>query len=173
MSRRCGLHVHHDVQDLTAGGIYRLVSQWHDAQSITSGLVAPSRRGVNTYCSALNADDVHYARQWADGYGHESRVPYRNGGPRLDRFKSLNITSYGLYGTVEIRQHQGTLNAAKALAWVSFGQAMIARAKQGDATAPSSIRDLLAALEDHGLDSGTAAYLEDRHIAFAGGTAEV
>lgn len=173
VSRRCGLHVHHDVQDLTAGGIFRLVKQWQESQAVTSGLVAPSRRGVNTYCSALTADDVHYAQRWADQHGHDTAVPYAQGGPRLDRFKSLNITSYGLYGTVEIRQHQGTLNAAKALAWVSFGQAMIERAKQGDATAPSTIRELLASCEEHGLDSGTAAYLEDRHVAFAGGRAEV
>lgn len=171
VSSRCGLHVHHDVTDLTAGGIYRLVSQWAAAAHVVDGLVAPSRRGGN-WCAGLTASDVDRARRWAEQHGESTHVPAGQSAPSIDRYRSMNVTSYALYGTVEIRQHQGTLNAAKALAWISLGQAFIARAKAGDATAPGTIRDLLASLEEHGLDSGTAAFLEDRHTAFAGGRAE-
>lgn len=37
-----------------------------------------------------------------------------------DRYQAVNFQSLGKYHTVEFRQHQGTLNPTKALAWVEF-----------------------------------------------------
>jgi hypothetical protein len=96
-----------------------------------------------------------------------------------DRYRSLNLQSFGLYGTVEIRQHQGTLNATKALAWVAYGQAMIAwaRAIAPESSNPSAtvavptvatIQELIGTLESVGMESTTAAFLLNRAEHFAG-----
>jgi hypothetical protein len=46
-----------------------------------------------------------------------------------DRYRSLNLTAFAQYGTVEVRQHEGTLDSNKILAWVQYGQTVIESAK--------------------------------------------
>lgn len=171
--RSCGLHVHHDANHLTASQLARLITQWSEAQRSIDWLVAPSRRNNTQYCSPLDSYDLRRADrlgQLGDVAVDRDTVSQCMSG---DRFRTFNVQSYGRQGTVEIRQHQGTVNAGKALAWVAFGQAMVTRAVAGPADAPADTRALLDDLVAHGLDAGTAAYLEDRAAAFQGDRAAV
>jgi hypothetical protein len=125
----CGLHVHHEVRDLTLSAFKRFYSKWAEWQHHHDLLVSPSRCG-GQWASPItedNLEEVRCMRSLAD-----------LGGCYIDRYRTLNITCYSNYGTVEIRQHQGSLNAKKILAWVAYGQAIIASVRGREGTPPGS-----------------------------------
>jgi hypothetical protein len=47
------------------------------------------------------------------------------------RYMKLNCQSYEIHGTVEFRQHQGTTDGEKIVAWVVFTQMLVERAVAG------------------------------------------
>lgn len=162
----CGLHVHHDITDLNAAAIGKLARTWHDQQRNINGLVARSRRD-SQWARPFRASEIE---------GLET-LPADHTGERLqrsvqmlyiDRYRALNFSSFPRYGTVEVRQHQGTTNASKILAWIEFGQALIRSAKSTDAVTPIDTPSLVDALRSHGLKDSTAEFLQERARYFAG-----
>jgi hypothetical protein len=155
---------------MPAGAIARLVTLWQQEQRIIDSLVAPSRRSTahHMYCGPINDESVRSAAQAVTQYGDEPLPRHCRLG--YDRYQTLNLCAYAVHGTIEIRQHQGTLNATKALAWVALGQALFARAIRTPSVTPAvGIRHLLDELESNvGLDSTIASYLMDRYEGFAG-----
>lgn len=118
VSRSTGLHVHHDVNDLDLRSFTRVFRLWFNAQSAINSIVARSRRGAgNGYAHPLSRHDV----ETIEGV----RTLSRNTQFGVGRYRALNVQSYSRYGTVEVRQHQGTLNASKMLAWTELMQALI------------------------------------------------
>jgi hypothetical protein len=159
VNRTCGLHVHHDVRDLRIDDVKRVVRVWSANQSLIDGLVSPSRRGgSNTYCRHLNADDLRHI---------EDATDLRQVGGYVSRYKTLNLASYGRYGTVEIRQHQGTLDAEKIISWIRFGQGVI----DGTVVSPAmettftTLRALFAAMGER-LDETARTFLIGRGVEF-------
>ena len=160
---RCGLHVHHDAAALDAPGIGRAVRSWASSQDAIDLLVSPSRRGTG-WCRRLSASEVRHAEALRSTDRTTVQVHFRN----ADRYRALNVAAYARQGTLEIRQHQGTLNAEKILAWVAFGQAMFAAAAAGERVAETTVAGLLSALVSRGgLPAESAAFLQRRADAFA------
>lgn len=158
-----GLHVHHDVRDLDTRSFGRLFRGWFNSQGAINGLVAASRRnGANSYCTNLTERDVAACESIRSMDRRDARFS-------VTRYRTLNVQSYTRYGTVEIRQHQGTINAAKINAWVKFGQAMIEWAKTSATLDTHTLTaSLLETLSQHaGLDNETATYLASRALSFA------
>lgn len=160
INRQCGLHVHHDVTDLDLPSFQRLFRGWSNAQGATDQLVAASRRG-SMWAQPLRENEVQRIESLRNVERSTVQAMY------IDRYRALNVTAFPRYGTVEARQHQGTINAGKIVAWIKFGQAMIERAKSdADQPATRSAHTLLDQLADHGLDADTVAYLKARAEAF-------
>lgn len=159
VNRSCGTHVHHDVNDLTVDEIKSAATSWFNNQDLIDGLVSPSRRAdANGYCRRLTSDDM--ARINAVRDLSQMRSVY------LDRYRTLNLTSYGRHGTLEVRQHQGTLDAEKIISWLRLGQAIIDSAKtSGVAARQSSVRDLLAAMGS-ALNETARTFLLGRAVEF-------
>lgn len=160
VDRSCGLHVHHEVSDLTIESFRRLFRLWSNAQGATDELVAASRRG-SRWAHPLREDEVARIEALRE-------LPH-NGNVYIDRYRSLNIQAFGRYGTVEVRQHQGTINAKKVIAWIKYFQAIVRMASSDTpllsfANAPA----FLTQLRRHGLDTTTADYLSARADAFMG-----
>jgi len=160
----CGLHVHHDCNDLTGNEAAELVLLWSGHRSTLDALVAPSRRmnGVRSnWCQPFrNGEAVAISNRFrAFGAG---TVPTsgRSQFGQYDRYRSLNVTSFPRYGTIEVRQHQGTLNGTKAVAWVQMGQALIQAARAGATLRTGA--DFLSDLTAHGLATEAAAFLTER-----------
>lgn len=116
--RQCGLHVHHEVAEFSADDMKRLVRTWYRAQPITDTLTASHR----------------IQGEWSDHW-YEQEVEDAERAPNLqqmtayaERYKSLNLSCFPQYGTVEVRQHESTLDADKIIAWIAYGQAVIERA---------------------------------------------
>lgn len=159
VNQSCGLHVHHDISDLTIDDVKRVARGWKANANLIDGLVAPSRRahGSTQYCAGLNDSDMNQIESCTtiSDLRHLS----------IGRYRSLNLTAYGRYGTIEIRQHQGTCNAEKIKTWVRFGQAIVDSAKQGDIAPRTSVRELLATLGDR-LDETARTFLLGRAVEF-------
>lgn len=159
VNRSCGTHVHHDINDLNVDEIKAAAASWFNNQDLIDGLVSPSRRAdANGYCRRLTSDDLRSIQAARD----LDAIRYLY----LDRYRTLNLTSYGRHGTIEIRQHQGTLDAEKIISWLRLGQAIIDSAKtSGVAARQSSVRDLLAAMGS-ALNETARTFLLGRAVEF-------
>lgn len=119
VDRRCGTHVHLDTSDLDGPAIARFVKLYVDHQEDIDDLMPRSRRG-NYYARRVDVvelDTIVQAftamRSTPRGWGQERR------------YRSINVMAFPKHGTIEIRQHQGTLNFGKLRAWVMLLMAMV------------------------------------------------
>lgn len=172
INRSCGFHVHHEVTDLTGDQMASLLWMFHDNQETMDTLVAPSRRVRSNYLGPLNRGEVSsYATtfsQLPNDEDHDAKVRWAQGrgigGHGPSRYRHLNVHAYGCYGTIEFRQHQGTLNARKAIEWILLGRAMIHAAVRGaEVRGESMLQDLVSA----GMPRRTATYWNGRAAALA------
>jgi hypothetical protein len=160
VDKSCGLHIHHDANDLTPAQVAKLVGLYVTNQHLMDQLVSRSRRaGQAHYCQPVSATE------------HERVQSTLKSGARVEahlvsRFKTINVMSYPKYGTIEIRQHQGTLSSKKISAWHKVGQAMVHAAINGaEAEAPrfETLPELMEYLKTTGgLNAETAAYMLER-----------
>lgn len=155
VDRRCGLHVHHDVRDIGREGLVHFTRSWAANQNLLDWLVSPSRR---------SAAAPYYCRAWTESQLRSLRADRLTVG---ERYKTVNLHSFSKFGTVEIRQHQGTLSFRKIEAWIKIAQAMLdAVASAARALgAHGSLRELFATLGTS-LDEDTGAFLMGRALQF-------
>jgi hypothetical protein len=157
-----GIHVHHDMAGLTGSEIAAFVTLWAERQTAIDSLVSESRRGNrNTYCQNLSDYELRSIQSDLNNYGR-----IRND---IQRFRKINVMSYPKYGTVEIRQHQGSLDGAKLRHWILFGQALITAAKTHvEGNIRVDLADMLADLQQHaGLAEETVTFLTNRAVVLA------
>lgn len=125
--RYAGLRVNHstghhltlsfdEVEDVA--NVRSLWNLYHRYQDVLFSLVAPSRRG-NTYCRPLPHEPKLL-------HGANSKRALRQRLASYDRYYFLNTTNLlGNSPRIEIRNHQGTLDPAKARAWLHLHLAMV------------------------------------------------
>lgn len=137
VNNSCGFHVHHDSNDLTADAARGVLKLYAKFEAVIDNLVAPSRRN-NTFCRSLRTG-VEGTNQieWIDSRleGNSTQeVAYKFSGNSYHRnetrYRKVNLNCFFTYGTIEFRQHQGTLNGKKAVAWIIFTQRFIERGLQ-------------------------------------------
>lgn len=158
VDRTCGLHVHHEVADLTVDGIKRFVKNWASHQGLIDGLVSESRRGSNNnYCLDLQNYDLQAIERCTTL--QELR------GIGIDRYRKINLLAYVRYGTIEIRQHQGTLSYEKIHSWVMLGQAMLDTAKTTEMERASRVTEMISSLGEM-MDEDARTYTIGRAVEF-------
>ncbi|ASR83976.1 amidoligase [Arthrobacter phage Shrooms] len=160
VDKSCGIHVHHDANDMSAAQVAGMVKLYTENQRVMDQLVSRSRRaGENRYCEPLRATEARDAVEYLKDGASVSH---------FNRFRTINVTSYPKYGTLEIRQHQGTLNARKVSSWVKVGQAMMLAActlaDEGRETPRfTMVPEFMAFLTETGkLDAEVAEYMVER-----------
>lgn len=136
VNRTTGMHTHIGADDLTETELHRVFELYEKNESLMDKLVARSRREGNTYCQSLR--------------GYTGTFP-------TTRYTKVNYQSYLKYGTIEFRQHQGTLNGDKATHWVDLVEAIVNRAT--DTTPIRTYGTLEEMLNDLGIEE-TNWYLE-------------
>jgi hypothetical protein len=57
------------------------------------------------------------------------------------RYHKLNLSSYVSHGTIEFRQHQGTINYVKISRWIDLGMSMMRWAKYSKVDIAESLYD--------------------------------
>lgn len=156
INRTCGTHVHHDVSDLDLDAFKRVYRAYVDNQGVIDKMVSKSRRNNRGYCRRVRPAELVAVM---------NAVDLRHIGYRIERYRTVNVQSYNRYGTIEIRQHQGTITAAKIIPWIRMGQALIERAKAGSLAKQRTLDAFLAQLET--LPTATAEYLKERAARMA------
>lgn len=116
--KSCGLHVHCDAKGYTPKRLQYLVNHMVKSEKAMDSMLAPSRRGeANQWCNTMQP----MLDQAIDG----GRI--RRGGHF--RYRNLNLVAFLDHGTVEFRQHQGTLDFEKIVYWSAFCQATAERCR--------------------------------------------
>jgi hypothetical protein len=160
VTRSAGFHAHFGFDRIGKDGVANLVMNWEAMHDFTDLLVAPSRRlnGASyRWCQRFSAER---AESWAERIRDE-RLDFGS----LDRYYSLNLASVARHGTVEFRLHQGTLNGAKASAWVEYLTAFVNHSMEGSAWNRAgnadldSLNTMLGVLGNYGLTNATREYL--------------
>lgn len=160
VDRTCGTHVHHDASDLTVDDIKRVARGWSRNQRIIDWFVAPSRRQqTDGFCRPLDSSDLARLDRCS------TLEQIRNA--RFDRYRTLNLAAYAKFGTLEVRQHQGTISYEKVATWIAMGQAVIDSAIVTGDAAPqqSTVAGFIAALGSR-LDETAATFLTGRAVQF-------
>lgn len=115
----CGFHVHFDAQGISLEDAKFLVHRYGKHEEEIDAFMPKSRRADNNqYCKSvkrfLNSASFNNAANF-------NQLASAMGG----RYYKINLESYQRHGTIEFRQHSGTINAAKIANWVRFLAAFI------------------------------------------------
>jgi hypothetical protein len=119
IDKTCGVHVHHEIDDLNVEHIKNLYTIYSKHNGTIDEIMPKSRRSQsgNRYCKPLKQSLVN-AVQDCNSIQEIQRVT-------TDRYYTLNFTSYVKYGTVEFRQHSGSYDYEKIMSWIRITQAMV------------------------------------------------
>lgn len=126
----CGLHVHHDINDLKRKQIMR-VYNFYNKYEKSINLMFSKRRIENRYCrpvskiiNKVNSCDTKY--ELLRDIAGKGRSGYYNN----CRYYTVNLRSYLYYGTIEFRQHNGTIDFGEIAMWIAFTHKIIERGLQ-------------------------------------------
>ena len=125
VDKRCGLHVHHDAADLSGEALGKIGSLYAAFQGTINLLLAPSRRN-SWACRPLNWNV--FTNDGMDKFKGDTRNSFIQK-VGYNRYASVNFQALQAHGTVEFRQHQGSVNATKIWNWVLFTQAIVETGK--------------------------------------------
>jgi hypothetical protein len=110
---RCGLHVHVDAGDLTGNAIIQAVKRYSENETEIDKLVPAARRN-SRWCRGMT--EVANSLTSLTGSTAHSVCSRWQG----DRYRKLNLASFLRHGTLEFRQHSGTVDATKMVNWIVF-----------------------------------------------------
>lgn len=119
VNKSTGLHVH--VGGLDAGEWYvNVFKNYQKAECLIDNFMAQSRRANNAFF-AKSIQDANF------GDCHTSGDVYLK--LRGDRYRKVNPCAWGRHGTIEFRQHQGSIDYEKISMWVAFCLKLVAWSK--------------------------------------------
>jgi hypothetical protein len=139
-NRSCGLHVHIGARHLSIETLRRLAYLYIEHEEVIDSLLPPSRRANNNnFCKSLKTNVIMDRLRTARTVEEISKAILRTGSGYSEtpsRYVKLNFTSYWRHGTVEFRQHSGTIDPAKIIKWVYLCQKMVDIAGMETVVAP-------------------------------------
>jgi len=108
-----GFHIHHECPRFSPKRLKYLVNHFVKNEANFDSIVSPSRR----------------SSQWCASNKRLLKTSINSQGvnDEISRYHKLNLQCFSRYGTVEIRQHQATLNWVKIVNWMIFTQALVTR----------------------------------------------
>jgi len=160
VSKRCGFHVHVGARGHGIQFFRNILHMYKKFEPVIDRVLTPSRRS-NSYCATVRFDDRRLeAANTIDDLRNDPHL--------RSRFRKLNLDSYWRHGTVEFRQHQGTIEAEKATMWVRIALRMTAAAlsksKEDLEASEVSLAGFLKLVE---AEASEAEYLHHRAAFFA------
>lgn len=135
INKSCGLHVHFNARQMAINDWRNLYKNYITMEGEIDSLMPISRRGnSNTYCRSMmsrfrSKENAFAAIDEAQTVGDLSRVVTGR-----DRYFKLNAESFTRHGTVEFRQHSGTIEFKKITSWIRICSSMIDKSATGVAS---------------------------------------
>jgi len=136
----CGIHVHVDGARFDAKTLTNLVRIVHKQERLIEAALGTQRRRLERYCRPISAEFMArldaarpttlegFNTAW---YGYHNRRPARYDS---SRYAGLNLNSFFVRRTIEIRAFEATLHAGKVKAYVQFVLALAAKALNAKST---------------------------------------
>ena len=119
-----GFHVHHDASDLSLKNWKMLLLQYIKHEEVVSRFLPQGRRN-NSYCKLLRTRFYDVAAAFKAIQAAKTMAALQEEVNGRDRYFTINMENWSLRGTVEFRQHSGTVDAAQIVSWVLLTQAMV------------------------------------------------
>jgi hypothetical protein len=138
VDRTCGLHIHLSrTGGFTAGQTATVYRRYeHFEEQIDEFMSRSRRQSVNQYCRALsgrlftktnigrhfNFETIRDSvpRHQSDHYHRQEATNALMRLTHYDRYYKVNLQSLSQYGTIEFRQHSGTIDKHKIINWAKF-----------------------------------------------------
>lgn len=112
INKTCGLHVHFDAQTMTATQAKNIVLNYISLEHTIDSMMPVSRRANNSqYCASM-----HYYRNEFQ----QCNTIYELSLVMPNRYRKINLECYRRQGTIEFRQHSGTVEFPKMKNWLIF-----------------------------------------------------
>lgn len=113
INKSCGLHVHFDASTIGGAQLQNLLINYIRYEPIIDSLMAPSRRANNnTYCKSLISHESNILTLEPTKANLTNAIS--------NRYYKVNLQSLARHGSIEFRQHAGTVNYTKIENWILF-----------------------------------------------------
>ena len=110
VNRSCGLHVHLDCRDMTVGQIAKVFERYAAYEDQIDLVMPRSRRESARWCRSIKTlKDCMKRHTTKDGQASE-----------MGRYYKVNLTNVATRGSMEFRQHSGTIEYKKIANWTIF-----------------------------------------------------
>jgi hypothetical protein len=171
VNKSCGFHIHHDATGWGIQKFRNLFKRFIKFENALDSVQPESRRGnANRYCASViktfaEIDQCHTVNGLSNLYGNS-------------RYYKLNIKSFFRQGSVEFRNHAGTVEAAKVINYIRLTSAMVSDAEDKTAvkqftkptTAKEALDTMLAGMiRRNRITTETATFYKTRQAKFAKG----
>ncbi|WKV22481.1 putative amidoligase enzyme [Bacillus phage vB_BceS-M2] len=139
VDKTCGLHIHHHIDDLDLQGIKNIYELYNKHAEHIDATMPKSRRGstqmngdIYGYCKPISETELRAVR------GANSVAEIKSVFTGSARYRVINFQAYVKYGTIEFRQHSGTVDFTKIMMWLRTTQALVATAAKKKSIKPMS-----------------------------------
>jgi len=156
INKTCGLHVHVGLPRREHRLPINVLRIYNAFEPVIDSLMPPSRRGsANGYARPT----AFSARMSGASDLNALRLAYGS-----DRYRKVNLESIWRHGTIEYRQHAGTIEAEKIIAWATLVLKLTAMANSAPELPSNISLDSLLALVD--ADAEAKAFWTQRQAHF-------
>jgi len=161
VNKSCGMHVHIGARDFDNGQLCNIAAAFVANEGHFDSLVAQSRRANNNrYCQTVAHRSIPMNSRSVESIATAINGGFERGHYTSYRYHKLNFQSYAFHGTIEFRQHQGTVESDKACAWVRLIAGFVA-------TTQRQRTGVMTFAEFAAMSGPFAGYLEMRRQKFA------
>ncbi len=160
VNKSCGIHVHVGIQEYTVKNLTNLIKFYGKYEEEIDMVVAPSRRDTR-WARPLMIDSIWNNLNKCTTFEDVQNL-------MCTRYKKINVFSYRRYGTVEFRQHGGSVNADKVCSWVIMLTNMCDKVakKKNVVRNKTELRHSLVDLFGNGHTRKIMKFFCDRAVAF-------
>jgi hypothetical protein len=115
-NKTCGIHVHVGASDLSIDEIKMIVKRYSSFETVIDSYMPVSRRASNNqYLKSMSDWSAYYGAALA-----ECQTVAAMSARGWDRYYKINLAAFVRQGTIEFRQHSGSVSSEKIGNWVLF-----------------------------------------------------
>ena len=139
VNESCGTHVHLGAQGERLTFFKNVIKIYGRFERAIDDAMALSRHGNDAYYAKSVARITWPEIDRASTLPELSRAITRSSGAQADRYHKVNLTAHAKHGTVEFRQHGGTVDGGKIANWIIRLLQICQAAKEGRVGAGAQI----------------------------------
>jgi hypothetical protein len=135
-NKSCGYHCHFDMTDETIDTVRKTFLVYSIFEDSLFNMLPASRR-TSRYCLPIRKEykkffSTPFEQYWYDTDNAKLITSMKKEKYQQSRYVSINYHALFYHGTLENRQHSGTINPRKIMNWIMINQILIDYAKNTD-----------------------------------------